>query len=595
MSLAVADNGNIYSVYGKTPYRLIEFDPGTKQSREIATANPQGGIRLLNAADGKIGFSIVRVESGVETDGTYIIEDDGSAVRTGDAGPGMSKQREREGSKPGASKNHTTKKSPTVEEGDPTDKKRQFRRLLADGLSAKEAKEKILGSKSTSAITTGSPRNRKQGIRPGGIRRVAGLELDTALLDPSVNDDQKGRLRYRLAGQADWRTAEFDPPLYGEAVKQLIALPDGRIFGTATNRAGHFVYHPETNETEFLGRTGLEHHSSTISGNRVYLSGYPSSTVWSWDFSGPEWVEPVASKIGAGRFGSTPSSDNPRKLGALREFSGVHFAYSATTDFHGRVYFSGRWYRDGNGGGLGWWDPASEQAGGFWEPLSNLQVTDCCAVAQGRIVALATLKVGDKVLNREAAESAQLCLIDTREDPGKIAKSLTPIPGAISLGLIAPAGGNRLIGVAPDPQDEAAWLLYGVDVVTGTTAFTKTIPGIPPNGKVSSAELLHTHRSSLTPAPDGTVWMVHLGVLIRIHPGNGHLEVIGRPVLGADAVAGFAGLAEADRKTLKTIGMMKADGAPATVGRLAFSGDDLYLTGTPWLRRISGVVTSSTP
>ena len=414
------------------------------------------------------------------------------------------------------------------------------------------------------------------------------MEIDASSLDPTLNPDRKGRLRYRARGADEWRVAKFNPPLYSEAITQLVALPDNRIFGTAANRAGHFVHDPATGRTAFLGRTGLQHHSSAISGNRVYLSGYPSSMVWSWDFSGTPWLEPVPTKPGQDRFAATPPTDNPRQLGTLRQFSGVHMATSAAADRAGRVYFSGRWYRDGKGGGLGWWDPASETAGGFWESLSTLQVADCCAAGGGRYIVLSTRLVPDPVLKRKTPDSALLCVIDTQSDPSRIARRIIPIPGGLSTGLIAPAGGDRIIGIAPSLKDEATWALYGVDVAAGEIAFTKPFPGIN-EGKINSIELLHTYRNSLTVAPDGGIWLSHLGVLLRIDPANARVKVIGRPVLDPETQSGLNALNKSDRRELIALGMQKSDGAPASMPRMAFSGNDVYFTGSTWLRRIRGL------
>jgi hypothetical protein len=280
-------------------------------------------------------------------------------------------------------------------------------------------------------------------------------------------------------------------------------------------------------------------------------------------------------------------------LGALREWSGVHMATCAATDIVGRVHFAGRWYRDGKGGGVGWWDPQEEKAGGFWESLSTLQVSDCCATGDGRYIVLSTLLVPDAVLGRDAPKSAQLCVIDTTREPTVIARRITPLPESVTTGLIAPAEGSRVIGIAPSGDESEKWVLYGVDVETGDIAFTKDFPGIPET-KVRAAEMLHSYRNALVIAPDLSIWMKHLGALLRIDPRTADIGVVGRPVLEGDATAGFDTLSAEERNDLTRLGMLKADGAPATVGRMTFSGNDLYLAGTPTLRRIRGVLDAST-
>ena len=577
-SLTQSKNGRLYAVYGKTPYRLIEFDPETKIARELATANPRGGFRISSGANGEFQVSINHPESGVETDGLYAIAENGMLRRIGGTTITATKDP--------ASEKKGVKKREEGQSGKKASLKLQYVALLKEGLSPREAKAKVLGAK--------APQNNRAQLKKmktggGTVRRSGSVDLDTSKIDPSQNDDQKGRLRYRISGENEWKTAVFDPPLYSEALVQLTTLPDGRVFGTSTNRAGHFIHDPASDKTIFLGRTGLQHHCSAVSGDRIYLSGYPSSTLWSYEFSGTNWTEPIPTKLGAGQFASTPASDNPRRLGALREFSGVHMATCAATDNSGRVYFAGRWYRDGNGGGLGWWDPKSQKPGGFWKSLSSLQVSDCCATRNGRFIVLSTLTVKDKVLDQETPKSASLCVIDTESDPNKIAKQIIPIPENTATGLIAPAGKNRIIGIAPSPDDEGTWILYGVEIETGKVAFTKELPGIP-EGKISSREILHSYRNGLVVSPNtGDIWMKHLGVFLCIDPETARVRVVGRPVLGPEAKEGFNTLSEDDQKFLRSLKMLKADGAPATIGRFAISGKDLYLAGTPWLRRIKEI------
>ena len=94
----------------------------------------------------------------------------------------------------------------------------------------------------------------------------------------------------------------------------------------------------------------------------------------------------------------------------------------------------------------------------------------------------------------------------------------------------------------------------------------------------------------LVTAPDESVWLSHLGALVRIDPRDGAITVVGRPVLSAEATEGFDSLKPDESKSLKRLGMLKADGAPAGVGRMTFSGKDLFLGGTPSLRRIRGLI-----
>lgn len=483
--------GNLYACYGKTPNRLIEFDPRTGKGRSLATANPQGKIQLLDANPDTLKFSVSHAESGVAGDGVFQLGKDGSIVRVGGLSEVSSLVK-----KGGGTKIYPQTK-PAKDSGAKPGKKQRFTELIQSGMTPAEAKRAILGDLSSSS---NRPTNKKSKIGTvSTMPSFKGLQVDRGRLDPAKTLDGKGLLRYRVNSDSEWQTVELDPPLYSEALVQVSTLPDGRIFGTATNRAGHFIHNPVSDKTTFLGRTGLQHHSSAISGNRIYFSGYPSSLLWSYDFSGADWKEPILAKIGQGQIGKSSKTDNPRKIGVLREHSGVHMATCAATDSEGTVYFAGRWYRDGNGGGVGWWDPANEKSGGFWEALSNKQVTACCDTGEGRYIVLSTKVVADKVLAKELPKSASLCIIDSSTNRDEIAFEIIPVPGASSTGLIAYAGENRIIGICPSLEGEHIWILYGVDLASRKVAFRKQIPGLPA-GKVRSDELLHSYRNSLITA-----------------------------------------------------------------------------------------------
>jgi len=592
-TIRAASDGKLYAVYGKTPYKLIEFDPTSKSGRILATANPRGGISIpRSTSQDELAFAIRQPESGAEQDGMYALRS-GLLVRTGDvsaAAPSKLKgaaagQKTSETDKEVQTSKRGKQRTPEAAESTPGFSKAELMRRKK-AAAAKAAQGNALGASSSAG-------DLKSKVRaPSGVARHCLVEVDASRLDPFLNPDNKGTLRYGLPGQGNWTQVKLDPPTYPEAITQLATLPDGRVFGTAANRSGHFVHDPATDKTTFLGRTGLQHQSSAISADSIFLSGYPSSMLWEYDFTKP-WQADVAGTKGRPIGGLIPNQ-NPRPLGTLREHSGVHMATCAATDSKGRLYFAGRWYRDGQGGGVGWWNPKTQAAGGFWKELSNLQVVDCKAVGDRRYIVLSTLAVPDQVLKKDYPDVAQLCVIDTTTDNNVIAKRIAPIDGGKSTGLIAPAGGSRLIGIAPFPQDNSIWLLYGLDVESGKVAFTKKLPGIPEDSKVDSAGLLHSYRSELVNAPDGSIWMKHLGVLLRIDPKNAHVVVVGRPVRSADATEGVAGFNLEDRKTVDSVKLIKAVGAPATVGCMTFSGRDLYLGGTSSLRRIRGIL-GSTP
>ena len=116
-------------------------------------------------------------------------------------------------------------------------------------------------------------------------------------------------------------------------------------------------------------------------------------------------------------------------------------------------------------------------------------------------------------------------------------------------GPMVGVGGSRVLDMTHDPEDDKASLLYGVDIETGEVAFRKKIPYHFPVRMGSNQKERFDYRLG----PDGKVWTFIGGALVRIDPKDASIEVLGKVKRG---------------------------------GRLAFSGNNVYLSGSTELRRI---------
>jgi hypothetical protein len=346
--------------------------------------------------------------------------------------------------------------------------------------------------------------------------------------------------------QLGWQRFRFQVPLYPHDIYRLTELPDGRLFGTAGSYEGNFVYDPRTGQHQHLGKTELSHYATAISGGKVYMSGYPSSPVYQYDPGAP-WTAGtfVANRV-------VPDQDaraNPRRLTYLgdKERAGTHKMYAAGTAADGTVFFGGSWIRDGACGGLGWYDPQTDTAGGIWQPLSNLQVTHLAMAEGGRTVVLSTRRVDDPVLNKPKPAQGALVLLDAASK--EIKSQFEPVPGAKGAGPIVAVGERRIVGWTENPENERASILYAFDVIDQRLIYRHDVPVPLPVAIGSNQQEAWDFRLG----PDGRIWTFAGNTLLQIDPEQGHFHVVGRLNRG---------------------------------GRLAFAEGRVYLGGATALRRI---------
>jgi len=347
-----------------------------------------------------------------------------------------------------------------------------------------------------------------------------------------------------------WKVFKFKVPLYPTSIYRLTELPDGRIFGTAGYYEGNFIYDPKTDKAVHMGKIGLSHYATAILDRKIYMSGYPTSPLYVYDPSKP-WTAGTG-QIGGRALGRSDPRSNPRLLVWLgrKEYAGTHKMYAAVAAADGRAYFGGRWIRDGASGGLAWWDPKTEKAGGFWKPFSNAQITHMTTVNDGKLIVISTRRVSDPLLGKPLLESGRLFLFDVTK--GQIVRHLDPVPKAEGAGLVVGVG-SRVIGWTENPADKKSSILYAVDVGENDRVTRKVLP-LPLPVRIGSNQ---KEPFDFRLGPDGKVWTFMRNVVVRIAPQDLTIEPVGRVNRG---------------------------------GRIAFSGGDVYLSGSPVLRRIRNIV-----
>lgn len=368
-------------------------------------------------------------------------------------------------------------------------------------------------------------------------------------------------------------TVKINVPTYPANVYNIIAGPDGKIYGSGGNYLGLFAYDPATNTNKQLVYSPTSMPLLRFVGDKLVYTGYPSGVTMVYDPSKP-WNH---------------ASSNPKRMVYLgNEGAGIHTPFAAQVGADGKFYAAGGWYRNGNGGGLGWLDVATGKAGGTHEGMTNYRITNMVAVGNARYMVMSTLTVRDHEGKHPIPEQAKIFVYDIQE--GKLS-SFETIAGLKHTGAIAGAAGDSTTVVAltrhpsftGEYADHKESLLYAFDALTGKVLWQKKLPY--PAGYNAAENYDASVGFNLTLGPDGYVWTFLGGALkqvdpardwglsledarlVRINPANGDIQVVG------------------------VVGM---------VGKMAFLGKDLYLgggskyhlegSGAEFLRRVKNVL-----
>lgn len=372
-------------------------------------------------------------------------------------------------------------------------------------------------------------------------------EIKTDFADP----DPEGwaEIWVRMAGESDWKRYRYQVPLYPQVIYRLREMPDGRLFGTAGAYLGNFIYDPKEGKSVHLGKCQLSHYSTAFFMGKIYMSGYPNSPLYVFDPSLP-WT---TGKVIDGRLiNDDDPKANPRRLlymGSIN-LAGTHKMYAAAVGADGKIYFGGRWIRNGECGGLAWYDPKTGEVGGIWRPFSNYQITHIASANDGEILVISTRAVNDSVLGKPKPEQGALWLFDARKM--ELIGKFEPVMKAKGTGPVVGVGGSLVLGWTENPENPQSSILYLVDVNALRLVYSHILPFPLPVAIGSNQQEPWDFRLG----PDGKVWTFIGNVLVNIEPKSGNIKPIGRLSVG---------------------------------GPLAFSNGEIYLGGTPSLRRIKRI------
>ena len=343
---------------------------------------------------------------------------------------------------------------------------------------------------------------------------------------------------------------------YPHRINPLSVLPDGRLYGTGDDYVGTFIFDPKTDHTIYCGpRVGLAPYTSIICEGKLYLSDYSGGHLFVYDPAQP-WTLGKGGPPGHPAPDQADARSNLRYLGDFDKTTRVGLMHSSALGADGKVYFGGFGLRHYTGGGVGWFDPKTGKLDGFWRPLSGHGVQWITPAQGGRLIVISTIRAADELNHNQAPEAAKLFVHEVSAQ--KIVWEIVPLPKGRTTGLITEVAPGRLLGLTSDPEHRDRSILYGVDVDTGQTLFTKALPSPVsiddhwPHWVDPSYEY-----HAFVRAADGLAWTYLKNVLVRIDPKDARVAVVGR---------------------------IEPVGHPTFVGR------DVYLSGPEQLRRIRNIL-----
>jgi outer membrane protein assembly factor BamB len=339
-------------------------------------------------------------------------------------------------------------------------------------------------------------------------------EIDVAPIDPSG----VGKIKWRAPGSTAWKVVGYKVkhtmPI---GIEALISLPDGSMFGGTQQYHGFFK--TQGSSSTFLGGPTPSQSVLALLDGTLYITGYPNSVLYAYDPKRP-WTGTTPEKA------SEPDA-NPLLLGNFTQ-SGAKYAYFIVPA-QKRLYFAGRLERDGTGGGVGYYEPATKRFEGHHDKLADVTPAGLVVLPELQRVVLSSRVV--------PGSHAQLVVYDN--ELAEIER-LTVKPDLIDTGSIFPDPTKGVIvGVLHDA-------VYRYDIAAKKLLDWRAFPG-----KVTAFTQRPTDRS---------IWVVIDRTLERIDP-----------------------------VTLQTVAFGKAGQVPADLEFILWQGEDLYATVGAELYRIARV------
>ena len=314
-----------------------------------------------------------------------------------------------------------------------------------------------------------------------------GIEVDLADAYPD-NAKNRATIRWRKVGITNWQAAEVSGfRLQPVNIKRLYPWEGTKLIGFADFYGPVFSYDLSTSNAVILGRPQFSLYDGLFTKGKIYMSGYPASTL-QYDPSKP-WTLSGSTRMKS----ATPTNPHQLPVG----FGKYHYYSAFGAD--GFVYVAAHHERDSIGGELGWYDPLTGAKGSLREPFLKDDVRD-----------LKPALGGTKLVY--ASNRTKLFVFDVASK--QVERTITPIPTIESLDKVTEVAPGIIFGAVSNR-------IFKVDIRTGSLLYTNTLPGLAFGGSA-----LPAYDRRLVLGPDSRVWMFIDNSLYRIEPTDGSLTKI---------------------------------------------------------------------
>lgn len=297
-------------------------------------------------------------------------------------------------------------------------------------------------------------------------------------------------IRWRQVGNDFWNS--IDTANVGTFRLQALAIKrvypfNGRLFCIPDFYGPVCEFRVTDRTTTKLGPPIYSLYNAVFEKNAVYLSGYPGATLvyepwrsWNLNRSTSDW---------------SPASVNPHPV--LLGLGRYH--YYSTFGADGLVYIASHHERNSVGGELGWYDPTTGANGSLREPFTDIT---------NDVEDLKPALGGSKLVY--ASRGGYLHIFDVATK--RIERKIKPNLGVDALDKVVEVSPGVVLGVVSNR-------LFKVDILDGSTLFTKDLPGQVFGGP--SIMPAYNHRLAL--GPDGYVWLFIDNSLYRVNPSDGSM------------------------------------------------------------------------
>jgi len=348
-----------------------------------------------------------------------------------------------------------------------------------------------------------------------------------------ISSESIGTYWYQDAYKGPWKKITIpNIPLYPVPLLEAIVLPEvNKVLYAGDAYTGFLLQDMQTKDsTAYNLREGkFSYYGYKYSYPYIIMTGYPNGSSIIYDVTKP-WDNTILGS--AYKPDVTVATTNPKNIGKMNTVSGNHKNFSVTTGNDKKLYFAGRWMRDGSGSGVEWYDPITGKQSGLRNGFEDCWITQMEAV--GDYIALGCSKIS-------GSSAFEIRMFNTFTK--HVDYVIIPDATLNRVGFWTKYGDENILIYTLDPANDNHARVLNINVITQKVVYNKDL------------EVWSNVQSLVNEKDPASIFMMdgfayinaHNNVLIRLEPSTGDSEVVlkyignrGR-MQGYDNVAYIAG------------------------------------------------------